>query len=43
MAGGEQLHYLWFEGNKLFIESPVTPNTNGTHSMVRAIVAWQRE
>lgn len=43
MVGSEQIRFLRFEGDKLFIESPFMPNPNGTNSMVRAIVTWQRD
>jgi lipocalin-like protein len=43
MVGSEQVRYLRFEGDKMFVESPFMPNPNGNKSMIRAIVTWQRD
>jgi len=40
-VGGEQVRYIRFEGDKLFIESPPMPHPNVNNRMVRVIVIWQ--
>ena len=42
-VGGEQVRFVRFEGDKLFIESPPMPHPNVGGKVVRVIVAWQRE
>lgn len=42
-VGGEQVRYIRFEGEKLFIESPPMPHPNMFNKTVRVIVVWQRE
>jgi len=42
-VGGEQVRYIRFEGDKLFIESPPMPHPNVDNRMVRVIVIWQRD
>jgi len=42
-VGGEQVRYIRFEGDKLFIESPPMPHPNVNNRMVRVIVIWQRD
>lgn len=42
-VGGEQVRYVRFEGDKLYIESPPMPHPNVDNRMVRVIVTWQRE
>ena len=42
-VGGEQVRYIRFEGDKLFIESPPMPHPNMYNKMVRVIVVWQRD
>jgi hypothetical protein len=42
MVGGEQVRYLRFEGDRMIVESPFMPNPNGSNSMIRAVVTWQR-
>jgi hypothetical protein len=41
-VGGEQVRYVRFEGDKLFIESPPMAHPNLDNRMVRVIVTWQR-
>ena len=42
-VGGEQVRFVRFEGDKLFIESPPMPHPNVGGRVVRVIVVWQRE
>jgi hypothetical protein len=42
-VGGEQVRYIRFEGDKLFIESPPMPHPNMYNKVVRVIVTWQRD
>ncbi len=42
-VGGEQVRFVRFEGDKLYIESPPMPHPNVGGKVVRVIVLWQRE
>ena len=42
-VGGEQVRFVRFEGDKLYIESPPMPHPNVGGKVVRVIVVWQRE
>jgi len=42
-VGGEQVRFIRFEENRLFIESPPMPHPNVGGKVVRVIVIWQRE
>jgi Lipocalin-like domain len=42
-VGGEQVRFVRFEGDKLFIESPPMPHPNVGGKVVRVIVVWQRK
>ena len=42
-VGGEQVRFVRFEGDKLFIESPPMPHPNVGGKVVRVIVVWQRD
>jgi hypothetical protein len=42
-VGGEQVRYVRFEDDKLFIESPPMPHPNVYGKLVRVIVTWQRD
>jgi len=42
-VGGEQVRYIRFEGDKLFIESPPMPHPNVNNRVARVIVIWQRD
>jgi len=42
MVGSDQVRYLRFEGDRMIVESPFMPNPNGSNSMIRAVVTWQR-
>jgi hypothetical protein len=42
-VGGEQVRFIRFEGNRLFIESPPMPHPNQNNRVVRVIVIWDRE
>ena len=42
-VGGEQVRYIRFEGDRLFIESAPMPHPNVNNRMVRVIVTWQRD
>ena len=42
-VGGEQVRFVRFDGDKLFIESPPMPHPNINDKTVRVIVVWQRE
>ena len=41
-VGDEQVRYIRFEDDKLFIESPPMPHPNVGNRVVRVIVTWQR-
>ena len=42
-VGGEQIRFIRFEGDRLFIESPPMPHPNVGGRVVRVIVIWDRE
>ena len=42
-VGGEQIRFIRFEGDRLFIESPPMPHPNVNDKVVRVIVTWQRD
>jgi hypothetical protein len=42
-VGGEQVRFVRFEGDKLYIESPPMPHPNVGGRVVRVIVTWERE
>src|SRR6266705_97077 len=42
-VGGEQIRFIRFEGERLFIESPPMPHPNVNNKTVRVIVIWERE
>ena len=42
-VGGEQVRFVRFEGDRLYIESPPMPHPNVNNRVVRVIVAWQRD
>ncbi|HTS42658.1 MAG TPA: lipocalin-like domain-containing protein [Xanthobacteraceae bacterium] len=42
-VGGEQVRFVRFDGDKLFIESPPMPHPNVGGKIVRVIVVWERE
>jgi hypothetical protein len=42
-VGGEQVRFVRFEGDKLYIESPPMPHPNVNNRVVRVIVTWQRD
>jgi hypothetical protein len=42
-VGGEQVRFIRFEGDRLFIESPPMPHPNVGGKVVRVIVIWDRE
>lgn len=42
-VGGEQIRFIRFEGERLFIESPPMPHPNVDNKTVRVIVIWERE
>jgi hypothetical protein len=42
-VGGEQVRFIRFEGDRLFIESPPMPHPNQNDKVVRVIVIWDRE
>ena len=42
-VGGEQVRFIRFEGDRLFIESPPMPHPNMNNKVVRIIVTWQRD
>jgi hypothetical protein len=42
IVGSDQVRYLRFEGDRMIVESPFMPNPNGSGSMIRAVVTWQR-
>ena len=41
-VGGEQIRFIRFEGDRLFIESPPMPHPN-VNKVVKVIVIWDRE
>lgn len=42
-VGGEQVRFVRFEGDRLYIESPPMPHPNVGGKVVRVIVIWERE
>jgi hypothetical protein len=42
-VGGEQIRFIRFEGDRLFIESPPMPHPNVNSKVVKVIVIWDRE
>jgi len=42
-VGGEQIRFIRFEGDRLFIESPPMPHPNMYGKTVRVIVVLQRD
>jgi Lipocalin-like domain len=42
-VGGEQIRFIRFEGDRLFIESPPMPHPNVNDKVVKVIVIWDRE
>ena len=42
-VGGEQVRFVRFEGDRLFIESPPMSHPNVGGKVVRVIVVWERE
>jgi hypothetical protein len=42
-VGGEQVRFIRFEGERLFIESPPMPHPNVNDRTVRVIVTWARD
>ena len=42
-VGGEQVRFVRFECDRLFIESPPTPHPNVNNKVVKVIVIWDRE
>ncbi len=42
-VGGEQVRFIRFEGDRLFIESPPMPHPNVNNKVVKVIVIWERE
>jgi len=42
-VGGEQVRFVRFEGDRLFIESPPMPHPNVDGQVVKVIVIWDRE
>ena len=42
-VGGEQVRFIRFEGDRLFIESPPMPHPNVGGRVVKVIVIWDRE
>jgi hypothetical protein len=42
-VGGEQVRFIRFEGDRLFIESPPMPHPNVNNKVVKVIVIWDRE
>ena len=41
-VGGEQVRFIRFEGDRLFIESPPMPHPNVNNKVVKVIVIWDR-
>ena len=42
-VSGEQVRFIRFDGDRLFIESPPMPHPNVAGRVVRVIVIWERE
>jgi len=42
-VGGDQIRFIRFEGDRLFIESPPMPHPNVNNKVVKVIVIWDRE
>jgi len=42
-VGGEQIRFIRFEGDRLFIESPPMPHPNVGGRVVKVVVIWDRE
>jgi hypothetical protein len=42
-VGGEQVRFIRFEGDRLFIESPPMPHPNVNNKVVKVIVIWDRD
>ena len=42
-VGGEQVRFIRFEGERLFIESPPMPHPNVDNKIVKVVVIWDRE
>ena len=42
-VGGEQVRFVRFEGDRLFIESPPMPHPNVDNKVVKVVVIWDRE
>ena len=42
-VGGEQVRFIRFDGDRLFIESPPMPHPNLAGKVVRVIVIWERD
>jgi hypothetical protein len=42
-VGGEQVRFIRFDGDKLFIESPPMPHPNLAGKVVKVIVIWERD
>ena len=42
-VGGEQVRFVRFDGDRLFIESPPMPHPNLAGRVVKVIVIWERE
>lgn len=42
-VGGEQVRFIRFDNDLLFIESPPMPHPNVNNRVVRVIVTWQRD
>jgi hypothetical protein len=42
-VGGEQIRFIRFEGDRLFIASPPMPHPNVNDKVVKVIVIWDRE
>jgi hypothetical protein len=42
-VGGEQVRFIRFEGDRLFIESPPMPHPNVNNKVVKVVVIWDLE
>lgn len=42
-VGSEQIRFIRFDGDLLYIESPPMPHPNVNNKVVRVIVTWQRD
>jgi hypothetical protein len=42
-VGSEQIRFIRFDGDLLYIESPPMPHPNVNNRVVRVIVTWQRD